>query len=102
MHIFMPQCFCLFLFGLHDIYRFLVEDQEEEATLKRHSSALDMILTRSSAVFPSSFLGSTKSNRSESSFTRSRSSSMSSLEKESREGVQSVEFAESYTRKERQ
>lgn len=39
-------------------------------------------------------------DRSESSFTRSRSSSMSSLEKESREGVQSVEFAESYTRKE--
>ncbi|PIK55564.1 putative syntaxin-binding protein 5-like [Apostichopus japonicus] len=39
-------------------------------------------------------------DRSESSFTRSRSSSMSSLEKESREGVQSVAFAESYTRKE--
>lgn len=41
-----------------------------------------------------------ESDRSESSFTRSRSSSMSSLEKESREGVQSVAFAESYTRKE--
>ncbi|XP_071820052.1 syntaxin-binding protein 5-like isoform X3 [Apostichopus japonicus] len=77
-----------------------VDEQDEDPTLKRHSSALDMILTRSSSVFPSNFLGSAKSNRSESSFTRSRSSSMSSLEKESREGVQSVAFAESYTRKE--
>ncbi|XP_071492049.1 syntaxin-binding protein 5-like [Diadema antillarum] len=39
-------------------------------------------------------------NRSEGSFTRSRSSSMSSLEKETREGVQILTFAESYTRKE--
>ena len=54
--------FCFFFFGLHVICRFLVEDQEEESTLKRHSSALDMILTRSSAVLPSSFLGSTKSS----------------------------------------
>ncbi|XP_033635112.1 syntaxin-binding protein 5-like isoform X1 [Asterias rubens] len=37
--------------------------------------------------------------RSEGSFTRSRSSSMSSLEKEAREGVQCLTFAESYTRK---
>ncbi|XP_063954730.1 syntaxin-binding protein 5-like isoform X6 [Lytechinus pictus] len=39
-------------------------------------------------------------NRSEGSFTRSRSSSMSSLEKETREGVQNLVFSESYTRKE--
>ncbi|XP_063954727.1 syntaxin-binding protein 5-like isoform X3 [Lytechinus pictus] len=39
-------------------------------------------------------------HRSEGSFTRSRSSSMSSLEKETREGVQNLVFSESYTRKE--
>nr|XP_054753599.1 syntaxin-binding protein 5-like [Lytechinus pictus] len=39
-------------------------------------------------------------HRSEGSFTRSRSSSMSSLEKETREGVQNLIFSESYTRKE--
>ncbi|XP_071956580.1 syntaxin-binding protein 5-like isoform X5 [Antedon mediterranea] len=38
-------------------------------------------------------------NRSESSFTQSRSSSMSSLDRESKEGVQSLYFVESYARK---
>lgn len=42
--------------------RCVVDEQDEDPTLKRHSSALDMILTRSSSVFPSNFLGSAKSS----------------------------------------